>query len=108
MGDLMNVNLAETAKDFCEEFYSVEKVIEVWPKSESAPAAIRLEAVVGHHTDLPTYGVRAYAQWKPPQPSDRMIGAAWVKYNIPAILTAESVDQALRQALSFLWDRFRQ
>ena len=104
----MNANLAEAAKSFCEEFYSVEKVIEVWPKSPNAPDVIRLEALVGHHGDRPSYHVRAYERWEPPQPSDRIIGDAWVRYDIPAILTADSVDMALRQALSFLWDRFRQ
>ena len=104
----MNANLAKTAKEFCSEFYSVEKVIEVWPTSQSAPAVIRLEALVGHHGDVPTYEVRAYVQWEPPRTSDRMIGDAWVAYDIPAILTADSVEKALRQALSFLWERFRQ
>lgn len=104
----MNANLAEAAKDFCSEFYSVEKVIEVWPKSPNAPTVIRLEALVGHHGDRPSYDVRAYTRWKPPQPSDRIIGAAWVRYDIPAILTADSVETALRQALGFLWERFRQ
>lgn len=103
----MNAYLAEAAKTFCSELYSVEKVIEVWPKNQSAPSPIRLEAMVSHHGDMPTYEVRAYVRWKPPQPSGGMIGNAWVAYDIPAILTADSVDAALRQALSFLWERFR-
>ena len=104
----MNPNLAETAKAFCEEFYSVEKVIEVWPQSPDAPAVIRLEALVGHHGDTPTYCVRAFERWEPPHPPGRMIGDAWVEYEIPDILTADSVETALRQALGSLWERFRQ
>ena len=104
----MNANLAEAAKSFSEEFYSVEKVIEVWPRSPNAPDVIRLEALVGHHADVPTYTVRAYERWEPPQPPGHRIGDAWVEYEIPDIHTADSVEEALRQALGWLWERFRQ
>lgn len=104
----MNANLTDVAKEFASEFYSVEKVIEVWPKSQSAPAVIRLEALVSHHEDAPSYDVRAYVQWEPPQPLGSVIGDAWVAYDIPDILGADSIDNALKRALVFLLDGFRQ
>ena len=99
--------------EFCDEFYVVEKSIEVVVKIAGEPQTIRIEAL----KSLPQakYCTRAYIQeYVTLQPTFPQTGekfdrkledmCIWVDYSLPWT-DRESADDALNQALGFLRER---
>lgn len=105
--------ITEPNIDFCDEFYVVEKSIEVVVKMSGEPQTIRIEALQA----LPDgkYCTRAYIQeYVTLQPTFPQTGrkfdrkpedmCVWVDYSLPWT-DRESADEALNQALGFLREK---
>lgn len=99
--------------EFCDEFYVIEKTVEVVVQISGESQAIRIEAL----QSLPQrkYSTRAYIQEhltvQPTYPQtgskfDRKLENVriWVDYDLPWT-DRESADEALYQALGFLKER---
>jgi len=99
--------------EFCDEFYVVEKSVEVVVKIAGEPQTIRIEALLS----LPTgkYCTRAYLQeYATLQPTFPQTGGKldrkpedmriWVDYSLPST-DRESADEAINQVLGFLRER---
>jgi hypothetical protein len=103
----------ESNIDFCDEFYVVEKTVEVVAQILDEPKAIRIEAL--RSVPQGKYSTRAYIQeCLTVQPTYPQTGSnfdrkpedvrIWVDYDLPWT-DGESADEALNQALSFLKER---
>jgi hypothetical protein len=100
--------LNPTQFKFCSEFYIVEKTIIVVVELEGQLRHVRLEAVQDSEE---SYSVRAYieetamVQLAAAEPGEEVEATTWRTFGLPDVLTADTADQALRQALSYLGER---
>ncbi|MFT8246765.1 hypothetical protein [Roseomonas sp. BN140053] len=103
--------LDPSAYDFCSEFYTVEKVIEVVVNIGGQARQIRIEALHGPSSTA-RYSTRAYikeyltVQPTYPQNSEGFVKkpesvSMWIAYDLPWTARS-SADEALAQALGFL------
>jgi hypothetical protein len=99
--------------DFCDEFYVVEKSVEVVVKISGEPQTIRIEALQSPSQEK--YCTRAYIQYyatvQPtyPQTGDKFDSepkdiSVFVDYDLPWT-DRETADEAINQALGFLREK---
>ena len=98
--------VAERFEDFCEEFYFVEKTVEVYVhlRSVDDTRRVRIDALYepGSTTQ---YTAAAYIEEMIEVASIRTPyakGSVWINFGLPSILAAKSADDAIAQALSWL------
>jgi hypothetical protein len=94
---------------FCEQFYTVEKSLEVLVSLGGEQRSVRIEARRGRDG---SYSTKAYikeeliVQPAFPQTSEQLRLSVWIGYSLPWT-NRDSADKALHQALMFLEERCR-
>jgi len=103
----------QDAYSFADEFYVVDKTIEIVVRIADEPTTIRIEALC--HPPSGKYHTRAYVQgFYSIQPTYPQTGGKfdrkpedkdlWVAYNLPWT-KSDSADAAITQAIGFLRER---
>jgi hypothetical protein len=94
---------------FCQQFYTVEKSVEVIVSLGGEQRCVRIEALRGRDG---SYSTKAYikeeliVQPAFPQTSEKLQPSVWIGYSLPWT-NRDSADGALHQALKFLEERCR-
>jgi hypothetical protein len=93
-------------QDFCEEFYCVEKSVEVYVhlRCVDDTRRIRVDALYAPGS-APTYTAAAYIEEVIEVASSRAPyakGSVWINFGLPSMLTGKSADDAIAQALCWL------
>lgn len=98
-------------REWISEAYEVERTVDVWLEWKGrGSTCVRIEVLRSlHKSAVIEFSSRSYIKTETTRPATNqgatLGGWHWVEYDAPAILTAKTADEALKQTLAFLSER---